>query len=759
LELLSFSTGLTNELDKGSTNAVFLLRLYYGNESSYTGLSTIDYDDGGDNYYGAIISMGDFSQKLDFFGFKGVTNSFSVSMVNTEIFNGNRFSDLVGTNDYDNRKWEVYVVAGSATKYLIGTGKISANFEYDNNKISIRLNDFSTGIDTSLPRTIIRENDTTNNFQFAPEANFNKPIPMLFGDHSHTSLYDTTVLSVGAERWATRSKVPAIVVNEFDTNTGKIIAKADTETIFELKDSTVYYNQGGIASAINGSNAYTEVTVDESAAKISFSGASAYALIPLNMDSSVDSSYTKDKFAKTVEARALGGSPAGTPFTFGVPKVSKLGTMVADSDSPIRLYVIGSFSDTFKLQYTVSQPPYDAANTTTATLGVTHAGTGQRFFVGGTSVGADITSGYSADDRVDWNLESKVTLIVLDGTSATVTIDQAWLQIEYISDDTITMRKKGSLGSYKDKDQYKDFDYGRLMFSTAMLSVDIPEETQVIYVSGKGREFTSAMTSAVGAYSRTHGFATGALIEHPIFIIENILRVELGLSDTNIDTENFDDIYDLTDTYKSAFSQDSSIGAMDLIGDICKQFCLYFFFDSLGKAKFLNLKLATAYTTATFNIDFEDITFNGVSKTPMDQVKTSINLGYDYDYILGNNRLNEESATTTNSDFNLNNVNAMNIDGNKIRYDVEASSDTNARALANTILDLYEDIHQSRKNLLSITCLKPKYLKAEMGDLVSIDNAPSDVKIYGTALSSQIFMIVNITKKINKVTLKLIQVN
>ena len=64
MELLSFSTGLTNELDKGSTNAVFLLRLYYGNESSYTGLSTIDYDDGGDNYYGAIISMGDFSQKL-----------------------------------------------------------------------------------------------------------------------------------------------------------------------------------------------------------------------------------------------------------------------------------------------------------------------------------------------------------------------------------------------------------------------------------------------------------------------------------------------------------------------------------------------------------------------------------------------------------------------------------------------------------------------------------------------------------------------
>lgn len=749
--MLSFSTGLTNELDKGSTNAVFLLRLYYGNESSYTGLSTIDYDDGGDNYYGAIISMGDFSQKLDFFGFKGATNSFSVSMVNTEIFNGKRFSDLVGTNDYDNRKWEVYVVAGSATKYLIGTGKISANFEYDNNKISIRLNDFSTGIDTSLPRTIIRENDTTNDFQFAPEANLNKPVPMLFGDHSHTALYDSGVLSESTERWATRSKVPAIVVNEFDTNTGNVIAKVDTETVNELNASTAYYNKGGIASAINSSDANTTVTISTSDAEIGFSGVSAYALIPINMDSSVNSSYTKDKFAKTVEARAL---PTGTAFTFGIPKVSKLGTMVADSDAPISLFVIGSFDDAISVQWTVSQEPYDASNTTTATSRVDHAGTGQRFFIGGTSVGADITSGYSEDDRTNWNLESKVTLVVLLGTSATTTIDQAWLQIEYISDDTITMRKKGSLGSYKDKDQYKDFDYGRLMFSTAMLSVDIPEETQVIYVSGKGREFTSAMTS-----SRSHGFATGALIEHPIFIIENILRVELGLSDTNIDTGNFDSIYALTTSYKSAFSQDSSIGAMDLIGDICKQFCLYFFFDSLGKAKFLNLKLATAYTTATFNIDFEDITFNGVSKTPMDQVKTSINLGYDYDYILGNNRLNEESATTTNSDFNLNNVNAMNIDGNKIRYDVDASSDANARALANTILDLYEDIHQSRKNLLSITCLKPKYLKAEMGDLVSIDNTPSDVKIYGTALSSQIFMIVNITKKINKVTLKLIQVN
>jgi hypothetical protein len=743
LELLSFSTGLTNELDKGSTNAVFLLRLYYGNESSYTGLSTIDYDDGGDNYYGAIISMGDFSQKLDFFGFKGATNSFSVSMVNTEIFNGKRFSDLVGTNDYDNRKWEVYVVAGSATKYLIGTGKISANFEYDNNKISIRLNDFSTGIDTSLPRTIIRENDTTNNFQFAPEANFNKPIPMLFGDHSHTALYDSGVLSESTERWATRSKVPAIIVNAYDTTTGKVIAKADTETMSGLNVLTTYYNRGDIPSAIN--SASSNVVIDDSVAKISFSGVSAYALITLNMDNSVDSSYTKDKFSKTVETRAS----SGTAFTFGVPEVPKLGTMVASS--PMRLFLIGSVDDVLQVQYEVDVAPYGSPTTSTTTG--THSATG-RLFLGGTSVGADVTSGWGADDRANWNLQAQIKMIILGGTSANITIDQAWLQIEYNSDDTVTKHKYIER-EFIDRDPYDAYDRGEMRIVSTTQRVDIPQETQVIYVSGKGREFTSAMTSE----SRSHGFATGALIEHPIFIIENILRVELGLSDTNIDTGNFDSIYALTTSYKSAFSQDSSVNAIDLIDDICKQFCLYFFFDSLGKFRFLNLKLATAYTTATFNIDFADMTFNGVSKTPLNQIKTSINLEYDYDYISGKNRLSEQSSTVTDSDFNLNKPNTMTVDGNKIRYDVEASSDANARALANTILDLYEDIHQSRRNILSITCLKPKYLKAEIGDLVSIDNAPSDVKIYGTALSSQIFMIVNISKKINKVTLKLIQVN
>lgn len=745
--MLSFSTGLTDALNKGSTDAVFLLRLYYGDESSYTGLSTIDYDDSGDNYYGAIISMGDFSQKLDFFGFAGATNSFSVSLSNTEIFNGERFSDLVGTNGYDNRKWEVYVIAGSATKYLIGTGKISANFEYDHRTISIRLNDFSKGINTSLPRTIIRENDTTNNFQFAPEANFNKPIPMLFGDHSHTSLYDNGVLSDSTERWATRSKVPAIVVNEFDTTTGKVIAKADTETMSGLDILTTYYSNSDTVSAIN--SASSNVVIDNSAAKISFSGVSAYALIPLNMDNSVDSSYTKDKFSKTVETRAS----SGTAFTFGVPEVSKLGTMV--TSSPMRLFVIGSVDDVLQVQYEVDVAPYGSP--TTASTPATHSGTGTRLFLGGTSVGADVTSGWSTDDRANWNLQAQIEMIILGGTSANITIDQAWLQIEYDSDDTVTKHKyiEREFISYSaDRDPYDAYDRGEMRIVSTTQRVDIPQETQVIYVSGKGREFTSAMTS-----SRSHGFSTGALIEHPIFIIENILRVELGLSDTNIDTGNFDSIYALTTSYKSAFSQDSAVNAMDLIDDICKQFCLYSFFDSLGKFKFLNLKLATAYTTATFNIDFEDITFNGVSKTPLNQVKTSINLEYDYDYILGKNRLNEQSATTTNADFNLNESNTMTVDGNKIRYDVEASSDTNARALANTILDLYEDIHQSRRNILSITCLKPKYLKAEIGDLVSIDNAPSDVKIYGTALSSQIFMIVNITKKINKVTLKLIQIN
>lgn len=745
--MLSFSTDLVNKLSKDSTNAIFLLRLYYGNETNFTGFSTIDYTDGSDIYFGAIVSLGDYSQSLSFFGFNGRTNLLTVKIANTDFLEDKkRFSDLIGTNAYDNRKWELYVIPsdGSVSKQLIGVGVISGNFDYDHKTINIKLNDFSKGIDTTLPRTVIREDDTANDFHYAPEENFNKPIPMLFGDHSHTTDYDETSFnnSDGIERWATRSKVPAIVVNSYDTGTNKIIAKADTEALHTLNNVTVYFGKDGVYSALNPSN----VTVSASDAKISFSGTRAYAMMGLIMDSATNSSYTKDKFVETtLEKNANVGNQE--LFVFGVPKVPNLGTMITN---PVKAFVIGknvSGSDSVDINYKVDDTEVSSQDQA--------VGNGTRVLLGGIgSDGVDISGGYTATQESGWDLESKLQMFVeLTGGDADINVDQAWIQIEYDADDTVNKTVYTEEVFFRE-DPYYSGDKGNFETQKIARRVDVFDQVQTIYISGKGRKFTAAMTS-----SRSHSFTTSDLIEHPVFVIENILRTELGLTDTNINTSNFDSIYSATTTYKAAFSQYEFISAMDLIDDICKQFCLYFFFDSQGKATIKNLKLKASYTSADFTIDFNEVQLSNISKTPLNQVKTNIRVEFDHDYSTSKNRLNVQTSSSTKADFNMNNETNMIVDANKIRFNVEGTSLANAKSIPSTILDLYEDIHQERKNIINLNTLKPEYLKAEIGDIVQISNVPSDIKLFGTAISSQFFMITKVSRKINQVSMELTQVS
>ena len=107
----------------------------------------------------------------------------------------------------------------------------------------------------------------------------------------------------------------------------------------------------------------------------------------------------------------------------------------------------------------------------------------------------------------------------------------------------------------------------------------------------------------------------------------------------------------------------------------------------------------------------------------------------------------------------MNNETNMIVDANKIRFNVEGTSLANAKSVPSTILDLYEDIHQERKNIINLNTLKPEYLKAEIGDIVQISNVPSDIKLFGTAISSQFFMITKVSRKINQVSMELTQVS
>ena len=755
--MLDLNSELTTYLQKSSKKAIFLVRLYYGNQSNFTGISTSNFTDGSDFYAGAIASMSDISYDLDFFKFAVAQHGITLKVVNTPIFdNAKKFSDLAGTNAYENRRYEIYVIPSdeSLTKEILAYGTISGDFQYDEKFISIKLNDFRNQVSVGLPQTIIREDDTSNAFQFAPEENFNKPIPILYGDHSHNTAFDDSVsnLTVGSERWATRSKVPAILVNEFeaskggDNNSNKAVALVDTEAVHTLNSNTVYFYNNDLYSAIEPSN----VSVDASISKVKFVGSEAYALIPLIMDTDISSSFSRDKFEETTFDVTITDTSQVELFNLGVPDVSQLGTIKSNG---IQMYILGvtaSGTEPPRLQVEIggsAATTEDVANTTRSHL-----------FDDSNNTPADITSSFTSSQKESWDFATEIKLLGrIVSASGTLNIDQAWLEVYYEVNDPISRIGYVEQLEHRSRYVYNDNRYEEDRYETVKSTFVLPKDIKVVYVSGKGRKFGSWVDGSRG--SPGNSFNSGDLIEHPVYIIEEILRTELGLGDSNINMVSFDTVATATSSYKCAFSQYQKILAFDLIDDICKQFGMYFFFNGEGKATLVNKKLTSAYSSADYTIDFEDCFFKGVKKTSVNQIKSKIRIEYDFDYGMESNRLNIETSSPNNSDWNRDKALTLAVDCNKIRFDVEASSLANAKALATTIHDLYKDNHQTRKNVVMLSILNMAFLKCEVGDIVDLNNVPSEITLYGTAISSQKFMITKISKSDTKIDVELTQVS
>ena len=126
------------------------LKLYYNDASNFIGVSDSHRVDGSDIYYGIVASWGQYQQSLDFFNFTTSTGNMTVNLINTDqSIQGGRFSDLFSTNNFANRKWELFQNTSQAGTYdtaarMIGTGIISGDIQYDYTSVKLTLLDLSS---------------------------------------------------------------------------------------------------------------------------------------------------------------------------------------------------------------------------------------------------------------------------------------------------------------------------------------------------------------------------------------------------------------------------------------------------------------------------------------------------------------------------------------------------------------------------------------------------------------------------------------
>ena len=388
----------------------------------------------------------------------------------------------------------------------------------------------------------------------------------------------------------------------------------------------------------------------------------------------------------------------------------------------------------------------------------------------------DFTSSVSAAEKESWDLESQVVITLNDQTSdngQVLRIREVGLEIEYKLEKgfgKVMHTVEYLTRTWEVEQSRKDSFDGRIDSWTETQSATTrlvthqdktaPKEVDMVYIAAKGRKYGSW----IDANSRNNGYNQNDLIQNPVYIIEDILRTELGLATASIDYTTFDAIGNTSNgtlgtafgdavfDVKFAFSQYKFIDGIGLINKICKQAGLYFFFNGEGKATLRQRLRAASYSSSSKTIDFNDCQFEGFNKTSINTVKNKININYQYDYGTEQTLSSDTSNDTTSRDKYATDNKYLTLE-----LDADCIQDkTTAENLGNSYLDWLKD----RKLVVSLSTVSPKYLDLEIGDIVIISNIPSDLKAYGAAIvSSDYFIVTSISKLPNMTKLTLTEVS
>ena len=734
--MLSFSDALKDGVVAKNTHCFWVIKLYYNAEGSsdFIGLSDANRDDGADFYHGLITDFGNFVQSIDYFEFTSSISNMTLKAVNSpNTINGGRLSDLLSTLNFGNRKWELFQCIQGATPYdtagnLIAQGIIAGDFTYNRNEVVLQLIDNSGSLHKDLPTNTVTSTD-------APEENIGKPIPMQYGDF-HDNPNIGTIAS-NFDKMFPQGRFPAIITNSWDDTNNVVVAQCDsqrmhttdTDLVFQYQQN-VYPNLGSVAFATSG-------TTD----LIRFSGASNIYYPLLKNASGTSNGLANRNFSTGATITANAGS-TGT-VQFDIPKQPKLG-VITDINLLCSFQIFnGSGQDAFTFR---------DANNTGNSVNVTFSNSNKE-----QSINIPLTGGnliFSTSELENWTFESTYEFFLDAGSSVNVSASfkEVALEITYTAEQNYTQTFEDINVKTNVTESFLTHDR-RVMIPRQVIKkkreITSPATIQYVYFGGKGRKFGSWTDDS----SRDNGYDEDDLIENPIFIVEDIIRTELGSTDIN--TSSFDvsgntstglikNVFDEDNTtdIKFAFSQNKFINSKNLIENI-GSLCGTFFFLSAGKTfKTATLQKDADYDNndAVVTIDYDMITLDSIGLTPINAVRNSVSVEYDYDYA---KKQTKEIVTVTDSTSQGTTVNGVN---QTLKLELEADKiidTTTATALAN----YYKDISKDRKLVIMFDVPTPKHNALEVGDIINFTNWDSDIKLFGSSMTENFIFIVTQTTK------------
>ena len=744
--MLSFTTALETALSKSATQTYWLLRLYYNDESNFTGISDRTRTVGTDIYYG-IASWGTHNQTLHIDKFRTSNGTMQVKLNNSpNTIDGGRFSDLLADNNYANRKWALYQCAEGvtfSTDNQIAGGIISSDFEHSGTSTSIYLNDYWAKYDIELPLNRVTKALYSN----APEKNIGEPVPIMMGDFD---VQDDVPASSDFERYYTKGKVPAIIVDKGDSS-GYIHCLPDTDkvdaVILKQLNAKNVFMLNQVFQACDDSN--VDLTAAPSAKAhnlIKITGTDFYAYVPFARDLTTGLATITNQANMFDEDFTTSGNMSCTAG--GTQDMDVEIGDVKHTGQATNIEVLAYFG-------TFTGDPDSGGGGGLACFYVLKTGANVFFTWDGDSYQKlDMGSFFDDVNMEGMTLAGKSMSLFIDDSNnnggGDVDIKELGIQIKLTADKVYTHQimvwKSKSMGLGQLPRIWKE-----------SVEMNLPE-TDVLFISGKGRQY--------GDWITDRGFTSGNLNDQPTYQIEEILRNEVGIG-SMVDTTSFDvsgnpstgDIENAfnceTSAIKFAFSQPKLIYTKPLIEKICSQCGSYVWWS--GDSIKLKTRRRT-YASVNSTIDFKHIKNPTFDLTPMSDVYNHITVNYNYDY--NANKTIKVSTPTDNASQEDSTSQGTTVNGYgqvlKLTADMPFTLDqTTAENYGDALLAWYKD----RKQIITFDTTKATYNDLEVGDIINFSNWDSNLKVFGDTISTADgFMITQITKRPNGAKIQVTEV-
>jgi len=599
----------------------------------------------------------------------------------------------------------------------IAQGIITDQMQQTFDSLTLSLTEDLTSVSKEVPTTRV----VAATYPNAPENNWGKPIPMAWGDFDAKTDIGT-IPTTGAEfdRYFVKGHFPAIITDRWNATGGYVDARPDqTATTFGfLSTKHVYYYGDNKYSPCEDSN----VNKTTGTPLLTFTGNTWRNYEQLGNAESAD----QDNDFSTAETYTVDGTYT-IEAAFKIPKIAKLGELISISV----IIDFGTFSGT--------NPIVDSGFPFYLLM---DGGSPQQIVWDDGDKTVAITTSFTTAKKAAWDFETGFSIIMDDtgaGGSAgdqSFEINEIGLEIAYTPSQTFTKQYAPSLvGGNTRRIRYR--------------KVEVPEVTDYIYYAGRGREFGAW----VDADSRDNGYNSTDLIENPVYIIEDILRTELGLGSTEIDYASFDAVGNTTNgtiantfdmavsAIEFAFCQYQYIDAWELCKEIAASCGCILFLSGSGKIKIISRERDEDYTSADKTISYDEIGNINPGITQLSKVRNKVSVRYNMDYatdtLTATTAEAEDSTSQGNGATGINSTQELVIDN---RFTLDSAT---ATGYSTALLDWLA----YRKKTLKFDILSSKYNDLEIGDTLDFSGWPSTFKIYGnTITSTDIYMITNIQK-------------